>query len=65
MVDVNFEEEQTWQRPTPEETAGSGSGITARLIKMGIAKNSSQANYILIGVVLVIVAIAIVVFLYM
>jgi hypothetical protein len=64
MVDVNFEEEQVWQRPGEAGQASSGSKMADWLLKKGIVKDANQANYVLIGifVVVVLITVAVLVF---
>ena len=53
MSDVDFEE-QNWQTTRRfEDEEPSGSKMTNLLGKLGVAKDSKKANYILIGVAVI------------
>lgn len=41
------------RRRVPNQAAGSHSGITGLLIKAGVAKNKKQAEYVQIGIIVV------------
>jgi hypothetical protein len=55
MADVEFEE-NNFQINRPSDSAQT-SGMAAKLIKMGIAKDEKQANYFLLGIVACVVII--------
>jgi hypothetical protein len=63
MVDVQFEEERNYTNtatPSYSSVKKSG-GITALLIKWGIAKNDSGAKVVMIGIIIVCVIISVLV----
>ncbi len=52
MVNVDFDE-QEWQPSRAEIEASSGeSGVAKLIMKTGLAKNATQANYVIVGIAL-------------
>ncbi|HEY9584218.1 MAG TPA: hypothetical protein VJI33_01365 [Candidatus Paceibacterota bacterium] len=62
MADVDFEE-QNWQVPRRfDNDKKSGSAITNLILKTGLVKDAKQANYVLIGIVVLFIAITFYIF---